>query len=187
MNSIFSLLCIFFIPVQSNQVGSVIIASGDATVRKDKQDQNFGSAHHLTITNDLSKRSRIAVMKFDVSQLNIEDLGRALLRLSISDVDSERQERDVVIKRIRSDFDESDISWNSFETDNDAEEWIQFRVHNDHVGKVGQVDVTSLVLPGEDLYVALHTVDGGHVKFASKDHHDANIHPRLILLSDEEL
>jgi hypothetical protein len=187
MKSIFALLSIFFIPAQSNQLGNIIIASGDATVRRDKEDQNFGSAHHLTITNDWSKRSRIAVMKFDVSQIDQENLGRALLRLSIADVDNERQERDVVIKRIRSDFDETDISWNSFETNTDDEDWIQFRVHNDHVGKVGQVDVSSLVLPGEDLYVALHTVGGGHVKFASKDHHDENIHPRLIFLQEDEL
>mmetsp|Transcript_337 Transcript_337/g.567 ORF Transcript_337/g.567 Transcript_337/m.567 type:complete len:187 (+) Transcript_337:120-680(+) len=185
MKAILCLLCVLFIPVQSNQVGSVIIASGDTIIRKDREDQNFGSAHHLTITNDLSKRSRIALIKFDLSHISDENLGRALLRLSIADVDNERQERDVLIKRIGSNFDESDISWNSFESNTDDEEWIKFRVHNDHVGKVGQVDVTSLVLPGEDLYVALHTVDGGHVKFASREHHDTNIHPKLIFLQEE--
>jgi len=187
MKSILTLFVIYLIQVQGNQLGSVIVASGDVTLRKDKENQNFGLAHHLTITNDLSKRSRITLIKFDVSHMNEEDLGKALLRLSIADVDQEREERDVIIKRIRSDFDESDISWNSFNANDDPEEWIQFRVHNDHVGKIGQVDVTSLLIPGEDLHIALHTVDGGHVKFASKDHHDGNVYPRLILMKDEEL
>lgn len=187
MKSLFYLFAVLFVPAQANQVGNVVVASGDVTLRKDREDQNYGSAHHLTITNDLNKRSRIALIKFNVSEMNIEQMGKALLRLSIADVDKERQERDVIIKRINSDFDESSISWNGYETMSDGEDWIQFRVHNDHVGKIGQVDVTSLMLPGEDFYVALHTVDGGHVKFASKDHHDTSVHPRLIFLQDEEL
>ena len=169
----------------ANQVKSVLIASADASLRKDRQYQNYGTARHMTVTNDSAKNARVALLKFDTAPISKDDDTKVILRLFIADVDGVREHRTVLIKRVNNNFDENDVSWNTYDATEEGKEWVEFHVHNDHVGKIGQVDVTALMVPGENLSLVIHTSDKGHVKFASKENSNFATHPKILLLQGE--
>jgi len=183
------ILALSLAPAHSNRFASVFYSTGDASLRKDRQDENFGASQHITITRDDAKNSRIAVMKFDTAHMDAEEPIGALLRLYIVDADANYEERTVTIRRVHADFDEDEVSWSTFNGDSEADnkDSIEFSVHQDHVGKAGQVDVSSLMRPGEDLKLAIHVKDSGHVKFASRDHNILDFHPKLLILNSKEL
>jgi hypothetical protein len=172
---------------QANQIKGVLGASADTSLRKDRQYQNYGTAQHITVTKDSAKNARVALVKFDTANVSEDDAAKALLRLYIADVDGLAEQRTVLIKRVNNNFDENDVSWNNYDVSKEGQEWIEFHIHNDHVGKIGQVDVTSLMVPGKNLSLAIHTSDRGHVKFASKEHSDSASHPKLLLVQQHEL
>lgn len=172
----------------------VLYSSGDATLRKDKDGQNFGNSEHMTITKRNTKRSRMAVMKFaDLlsTGFDTQTMG-AKLRLYIQGTDASEELKTVTIMRLDHDFDEGSVSWKNFHGSIDeveeSEDRVSFNIHKSHTGKTGQVDVSSLFRVGEDsLRLALYLDGGGHVKFASKDH-TKEIHvPSLFLFDKEEL
>lgn len=180
-----AILSLSLAPVESNTVTNVIKASHDASLRRDRYDENFGDSQQITITPEGATSARVAVMKFDTAHVE-EEAGAALLRLFISDSGAAPGTSNTVsIVRIHDDFHEHDVSWDSFNYKT-TDEWIEFDVHHDHKGKTGQVDVSSLMVPGEDLKLAIHMKHDGHVKFASKDHVDSNIHPKLLLVDSSE-
>jgi hypothetical protein len=176
-------------PTHSNKFLNVIKASQDASLRRDRWDENFGHSKQLTVTPEDARSARVAVMKFDTSHVNAEDVDGALLLLRLFITDSSAtpdSSNTVSIARINDDFNEHHVSWDSFHYDV-SDEWIEFDVHHDHQGKTGQVDISSLFVPGEDLKIAIHMKETGHVKFASKEHNDTNNHPKLIFMESEEL
>eukprot|EP00979_Chaetoceros_neogracilis_P005542 scaffold1010_cov232-Chaetoceros_neogracile.AAC.3 len=134
---------------QANQIKGVLGASADTSLRKDRQYQNYGTAQHITVTKDSAKNARVALVKFDTANVSEDDAVKALLRLYIADVDGLAEQRTVLIKRVNNNFDENDVSWNNYDVSKEGQEWIEFHIHNDHVGKIGQVDVTSLMVPGD--------------------------------------
>ena len=183
-----AILALSLAPAHS-KVASVLYSTGDASLRKDRQDENFGASRNMTVTRDDAKNSRIAVMKFKTAHMDAEEPIGALLRLYIVDADANYEERTVTIRRVHADFDEDEVSWSTFNGDSEADnkDSIEFSVHQDHVGKAGQVDVSSLMRPGEDLKLAIHVKDSGHVKFASRDHNILDFHPKLLILNSKEL
>jgi len=170
---------------KANQVNSILAASADASLRKDRGYQNYGTARHITVTKDSAKNARVALVKFDTADVSSDDQTKVLLRLFIADVDGLREQRTVLIKRVNNNFDENNVSWNNYDITEEGEDYIEFHIRNDHVGKLGQVDVTSLLVPGQNLNLAIHTSDKGHVKFASKENSNLDSHPKLILLQAE--
>ena len=168
----------------ANQVQKLLAATADASLRKDRQYQNYGNARHITVTKDSAKNARVALLKFDTADVAKES-SKALLRIYIADVDGASEERTVLIRRVNHNFDEDHVTWNNYNVHEETEEgWIEFHILNEHVGKIGQVDVSILMVPGENLNLAIHTSDKGHVKFASKEHEDPTAHPQLLLLEE---
>lgn len=183
-----AILALFIAPTASNKVQSIIKPSHDASLRRDRWDENFGHTKQLTITPEDAKSARVAVMKFDTSHVNQEDIEGALLllRLFITDASATPDTpHTVAITRIQDDFNEYSVSWDSFDYES-SDHWVEFDIHHEHRGKTGQVDISSLFVPGEDLKLAIHMKDTGHVKFASKEHDEAKHHPKLIFMAGEE-
>lgn len=113
---------------------------------------------------------------------------KALLRIHIADVDGVvAKNRTVIIKRVNNNFDEDSVTWSNYDVREESESWIEFNIHNDDVGKVGQVDVSSLMIPGENINLAIHTRDNRHVKFASREHDNPIYHPKLLILEVNEI
>jgi len=167
----------------ANQVKSVLSASADTCLRKDRQYQNYGKARHFTVTKDDAKNARVALLKFDIESAPIDDTTRAMLRLFIADVDGVSEERIVLIRRVNANFEEDNVSWNTYDLKSEGEEWIEFHISNDHRGQIGQVDVTSLMVPGSNsLNLAIHLSEKGHVKFASREHDNPQTHPKMLML-----
>ena len=184
--AIFPALYIAIVQGKPN-IRNIIFPSGDASLRKDREDENFGDSQHITVTKEEAKNARIAVMKFDTSDVDESTLDSAMLRLFIADVNAHDNQGIVKIRRIEEDFDEHDVSWSTFSAhshDSDTE-WIEFDVHNEHKGKTGQVDVTSLMRHGEDLKLAIHMKENGLIKFGSKDHDNVGSHPKLMIMERE--
>jgi len=171
---------------QAHQVKTVISATADTSLRKDRQNRNYGKNRLITVTKDKAKNARVALIKFDTASVS-EVSTKALLRIHIADVDGVAKKRTVLIKRVNNNFDEDSVTWSNYDVHEESENWIEFHIHNDHVGKVGQVDVSNLMIPGENLNLAIHTSDNGHVKFASREHDNPNYHPKLLILEENEL
>jgi len=169
----------------ANQVKKMLTATADASLRKDRQYQNYGKARHITVTKDSAKSARVALVKFDTADVVSDESTKALLRIYIADVDGVSEERTVVIRRVNNIFDEDHVTWSNYDVHRESEFSIEFHILNEHVGKIGQVDVSNLLVPGENLNLAIHTSDGGHVKFASKEHEDPAAHPKLLILEEQ--
>lgn len=167
----------------ANQAQKLLTATADASVRKDRQYENYGDARHITVTKDSAKNARVALLKFDTADVATEAT-KALLRIYIADVDGVSEERTVLIRSVNDNFDEDHVTWDNYDVHEESAGWIEFHVHNEHVGMLGQVDVSMLMVPGENLNLAIHTSDKGHVKFASKENEDASAHPKLLLLKE---
>jgi hypothetical protein len=128
----------------------------------------------------------VALLNFEIESAPTDQATRAMLRLYIADVDAVSEERIVLIKRVNDPFEEDNVSWDSYDAHSEGEEWIEFHVHNEHVGKIGQVDVSTLMVPGKSLTLAIHTSEKGHVKFASREHENASAHPKILMLQGDE-
>lgn len=181
-----SLFALFTSGHASKVKSTVISASADTCLRKDRQYQNYGRARHLTVTKDKARNARVALLNFEIESAPTDQATRAMLRLYIADVDAVYEERIVLIKRVNDPFEEDNVSWDSYDAHSEGEEWIEFHVHNEHVGKIGQVDVSTLMVPGKSLTLAIHTSEKGHVKFASREHEDASAHPKILMLQGDE-
>ncbi len=176
-------------PILSNSIKNVIMVSQDASLRRDRWQENFGNTKHLTIIPEDARAARVAVMKFDTSHLKEEDIDETalLLRLFIAEASKRDDGPNVVsITRIKEDFNENHVSWGSFDYKG-GDEWVEFEIHHEHSGKTGQVDISSLFVPGEDLKLAIQMKHQGHVKFASKEYEETIHHPKLVFMGREDL
>ena len=167
----------------ANQVKKLLSATADASLRKDRQFQNYGKARHITVTKDSAKNARVALLTFDTADVATEST-KALLRIYVADVDGVSEDRKVLIRRVNSNFDEDRVTWSNYDAHEESDKWIEFHILNEHVGKIGQLDVSSLIVPGENLNLAIHTDDEGHVKIASKEHENPAAHPQLLILEE---
>lgn len=166
----------------ANQVKRVHRAAGDASIRRDRKYQNYGSNRQLTVTTHDAKSARVAVLQFNNIERTSYDT-QALLRLFISEVDDNHDHRTVKIRRVNEDFEEDDVSWANFNFHEENHNWIEFNIHSEHLGKVGQVDVSTLLEEGDtDLTLVIHMSDKGYVKFASREHETESTHPKILLL-----
>jgi len=184
--SLFALFALFTSGHASKVKSIVISASADTCLRKDRKYQNYGRARHLTVTKDKARNARVALLSFETETAPTDQATRAMLRLYIADVDAVSEERIVLIKRVNTNFEEDNVSWNTYDSHSEGEDWIEFHIHNNHVGKIGQVDISTLLVPGKSLTLAIHTSDKGHVKFASREHDNPNAHPKILLLQGDE-
>ena len=174
----------------SNAFGNQIhYPTADASIRRDRSDQNFGWQSHMIVTKRAVSKSRIGLMKFNTTYIGSVDDVSAKLVLFISGTDSTNSTgyRTVTVSRAEENFIEEEVTWNSYIKEKtvyeiDTKRRVSFDVHNSHVGQAGQIEISSLMENGEEtLVVAIHIEDGGHVKLASKDHPSASRVPRLIV------
>lgn len=164
---------------------TILKASADTSIRRDRSEDNYGSSRYLTVINRFNKRfARVALVKFDTSDVDINDQS-IKLRLFVADLDETETPKKVIIHKLQSDFDENDISWDTFDHNLFNGKNLQFEVHNNHVNSMGQVDVTSLYTPGEDLKLAIYVEGRGFIKFASKDHGYDDRSPYLLFQNVE--
>ena len=173
----------------ANQSQKMLTATADTIIRKDRQFQNYGVARHIAVTKDSAKNARVALVKFDTADiLSIAtESTKTLFRMFILDVDSvllSEDEITVLIRRVNNNFDEDRVTWSNYDVDEESEDSIEFRILNEHVGKIGQVDVSNLMVPGEDLNLAIYTSDAGHIKIASREHENPAAHPKLLILEE---
>jgi hypothetical protein len=185
----------------ANQLQETLTATADTIIRKDRQFQNYGVTRHIAVTNDSAKNARVALVQFDTADILTTKYTQTLFRMYILDVnidvyrvsdsDSEDGEISVLIRRVNSNFDEDRVTWSNYYVDygdvnnDESEDSIEFRVMSEHVGKIGQVDVSNLMVPGENLNLAIYTSDGGHIKMASREHENPAAHPQLLILEEQ--
>ncbi len=157
--------------------------SHDAFIRKDNHTKQHGHASKITVTQKGSNQ-RIGLMQFDTAHYDEEVFDendiKAYLRLGVAETHSTGPV-DVKVLRLQNGFDESDVSWHNFDGDAIVDHYVKFTVESDHVNKLGQVDVSDLLVPGEDTVFAFIIEDGGHVKFHSKENSSEDLSPSLIL------
>ena len=180
---------------QVTMANNVLFPTADASIRKDRRDQNFGSQSHMTVTKTTGANSRLSLMKFDTTHIDMSDdvSAKLILYVSGTDEESETNTRTVTISRVEGNFEEDAITWDSYSDDQlpyNPEKSVSFEVHDDHIGKAGHIEISSLMESGDDtLMLAIHVEDGGHVKVASKDHPLSSRAPRLLVqrMGDDEM
>lgn len=164
---------------------TILKASADTSIRRDRSEDNYGSSRHLTVINRFNERfARAALIKFDTSDVDINDQS-IKLRLFVADLDKTETPKKVIIHKLQNDFNENEISWDTFDHHLYDGKKLQFEVHNSHVNSMGQVDVTSLYTPGEDLKLAIYVEGRGFIKFVSKDHDYDDRSPYLVFQNKE--
>jgi hypothetical protein len=165
-----------------------ILPSHDTFVRKDNSKTN-GNGSKITVTQKGSNQ-RIGLVKFDTSKYDSEHFMdhqlSAYLQLSVAETHHE-DPVDVKILKMKHGFDENGASWDNFNGETNAENFVIFTVETDHVNTFGQVDVSNLIEPGVDTVLAFVIEDKGHVKFHSKDHGDTKLSPSLVLSRGDDL
>lgn len=173
---------------------TTLVPSHDTFIRKDSRSKSHGKGSKITITKR-GANQRIGLMKFDTSDLTTEidgtDLSsyngsnennlKAYLRLGVAETHKEEEPVVVKIFRLNNDFNEDYVSWQNFDGFTEAGNYVEFSVERDHENKIGQVEVSHLLRPGEDTVFAFIIEDQGHVKFHSKDHNQGGFTPSLIL------
>lgn len=186
----FTFQCLAFVMLFQPVLSRTMLApSRDTTLRRDKRETNFGSTHHITATglHSNARKTRVGLMKFDTSGIEETEDVLATLELYISEMDEEQEVREVIVRRVSDDFEEHTVTWSTYEgltEDGQA----RLPIHRDHIGQRIKVDVSELIVPGEDLKLTLHVDGVGHVKFGSKDHPLADtLSPKLSISSKEEL
>ena len=162
--------------------------SHDAFIRKDKNTKQHGQASKITVTQQGSNQ-RIGLMKFNTAdydeEIFEENNVKAYLQLGVAETHS-TDPVDIKVLRLENGFDENEVSWKNFDGDSVVENYVRFTVEKEHVNQLGQVDVSDLLVPGEDTVFAFVIEDTGHVKFHSKEHSvDKKMSPSLILTKDE--
>jgi hypothetical protein len=152
--------------------------SHDTFVRRDRGDVFYGSASKVTITQK-GANQRIGFMKFDTSTyVRTASATDATLKLTVAEKHTKPVQ--VSIFRMVNDFDENNLSWDTFDGAVHSDHHISFTVYENKPNQAGEVDVSSLLRDGEDMALAF-VVEEGHVKFHSKDDNDESLIPKLIL------
>ncbi len=167
-----------------------LLPSHDLFVRRDNS-RNYGQSNKITVTQAGSNQ-RIGLMKFDTSSFVVGQDGSskmsASLRLAVADMHESENPVQVKIYRLMDEnLNEDHYSWEQFDgRTHDDHEHVSFVVESSHKGKVGKVDVTSLLREGEDTVLAFAIEDEGHVKFHSKESDHNHFIPKLILTEEED-
>jgi hypothetical protein len=186
------------LPVHEPSSHILFYPSHDTFIRKDKFNFNNGDASKITVTSHGSKQ-RIGLIKFDTADLDGDRFSdhregggnntlKAYLRLNVAEIYDSQESITVKVFRLDSAFHENYVTWRNFDADAEAS-FVDFTIPQ----KKGadsfveqQLDVSSLLRPGEDTILAFIVEDKGYVKFHSKDQDDARLSPSLVLLHGDE-
>lgn len=172
--------------VSAETVQTKLYPSHDAFIRKDNMNKLHGYGSKITVTK-YGANQRIGLMKFDTAEYDeenfIENDVKAHLRIGIAETHASTPVT-VKVMRLDSDFDEKLVSWHNFDGDADND-FVEFTVEQDHVNKMGQVDISKLLKAGKDTVLVFVIEDEGYVKFHSKEHKLRQMSPSLILSYDE--
>lgn len=167
----------------AGSIETKFLPSHDAFVRKDKANKSQGKAPKITITQSGSNQ-RIGLMKFDTADYDEENFDgkdiKAYLRLGVAETNQHGPVH-IKVMRLENDFHEDSVSWGNLTARTKADSYVSFTVHNNHVNRMGEVDVSRLLRPGKDTVFAFVVEEEGHVKFHSKEHELERMKPSLIL------
>ena len=177
------------VSVENNGKKTTLLPSHDTFIRKDYVSKSHGKGSKIAVTKQ-GANQRVGLMKFDTSNhlsvqkfKNDDEIStntKAYLRLSVAETNKEEPVQ-IKILRLDNDFDEDHVSWRNFDGMADVDNYVEFTIEGDHENKIGQVEVSNLIIPGEDTILAFVIEDQGHVKFHSKDNELKKMAPSLIL------
>lgn len=184
-----TLLILVSCSTEGASVKKQLQTSHDTFIRKDATSRIHGNAPKITVTQTGSNQ-RIGLIQFDTSDLTQDSFDsnniKAHLQLSVAETHQKKPVQ-VRILKLKDTFDEHATSWDNFSGDATYDNSVQFTVDSNHINRVGEVDVSKLIKPGDHTALAIVIEDEGHVKFYSKDIGDGVVAPTLILTYDDEL
>lgn len=78
------LFFLIFLQVVSSSTSRVVYPIADASIRRDKKDKNYGKQSNITITKLSGSNARVALMRFDTSEIQSNDNLSTKLMLHIA-------------------------------------------------------------------------------------------------------
>lgn len=162
--------------------------SHDTFIRKDNITKQHGSLSKIAVTQQGSNQ-RIGLIKFDTSgvdknMLENDDI-KVYLRLGVAEIYAGGPV-EIKVHRLENEFDEEDTSWENFGGASSMHTVVNFTVEKKHENRLGLVDISNLIVPGEDTVLAFVIGQRGHVKFHSKEQNSVeNMSPLLIVQKED--